>query len=153
MGVLRAAPYAHAHSHADAVKQEALVVIRARRGPLRGHCNQHRTLSIALWARGRSAGADYPLRECGGAAGASGANGASGASGIAYVVRRRVRGVALTYQPPRLLERPVHAVHLVVEAARVAQVVAGAVAAPQRRVDGAAVHALAPLREELRHLD
>lgn len=30
---------------------------------------------------------------------------------------------------------------------------AGAVAAPQRRVDGAAVDALAPLREKLRHLD
>lgn len=62
------------------------------------------------------------------------------------------RRVALTYQPPRGFQRPVHAVHLVVEAARVAQVVAGAVAPPQRRVDGAAVDALAPLREEV-HLD
>lgn len=59
----------------------------------------------------------------------------------------------LTYQPPGLLQRTVHAVHLVVEAARVAEVVAGAVAAPQRRVDGAAVDALAPDREKLRHLD
>jgi hypothetical protein len=53
-----------------------------------------------------------------------------------------------TYVAPRLLhQRPVHAVHLVVEAARVAQVVAGAVAAPQRRRHGAAVDALAPVRE------
>lgn len=65
----------------------------------------------------------------------------------------RVRGVPLTYQPPRLLQRPVHAVHLVVESARVAQVVPGAVAPPQRRVDRAAVHALPTLREKLRHLD
>lgn len=58
--------------------------------------------------------------------------------------------MALTYQPPGLLERPVHAVHLVVQPASVAQVVARAVAPPQRRVDGAAVHALAPLRDKLR---
>lgn len=42
-------------------------------------------------------------------------------------------------------ERPVLAVHLVVEAAGVAQVVAVAVAPPQRSGRGAAVHALAPL--------
>lgn len=74
----------------------------------------------------------------------------------AYVVGgcgHGVRRVPLTYQPAGLLERPVHAVHLVVEAASVAEVVAGAVSPPQRRVDGAAVHALAPLREKLCHLD
>lgn len=42
----------------------------------------------------------------------------------------------------RLDERPVGAVHLVVETAGVAQVVASGVAAPQRRGHGAAVHAL-----------
>jgi hypothetical protein len=53
-----------------------------------------------------------------------------------------------TYVAPRLLDqRPIHAVHLVVEAASVAQVVAGAVAAPQRRRHGAAVDALASVRE------
>lgn len=52
----------------------------------------------------------------------------------------------MTHQPlARLHERAVHAVDLVVEAARVAQVVAGGVAPPQRRVVGPAVHALAPL--------
>lgn len=61
--------------------------------------------------------------------------------------------VALTYQPPRLLQRPVHAVHLIVETARVAEVVAGTVAAPQRGVDRTTVDALASLREELGHLD
>lgn len=84
------------------------------------------------------------------------AEGPRGLGESAYVVGRRGvggRGCALTYQPPRLLQRPVHAVHLVVEAARVAQVVARAVAAPQRRVDGAAVDALAALREKLRHVD
>lgn len=45
----------------------------------------------------------------------------------------------------RLDERPVDAVHLVVQAAGVAQVVAGAVPAPQRRGHGAAVDALPSL--------
>lgn len=74
----------------------------------------------------------------------------------AYIcgLRRACRRVPHTYQPARLLhERPVHAVHLVVQPARVAQVVARAVPPPQGRVDGAAVHALAPLAEVLRHLD
>jgi len=52
----------------------------------------------------------------------------------------------------RLHQRSIHAVHLVVEAARVAKVVAGAVAAPQRRRNGAAVDALAPLSERVVHL-
>lgn len=55
-----------------------------------------------------------------------------------------------SYQPPLGLdERPVLPVHLVVEAAGVAQVVAGAIAAPQRRGQGPAVDALAPLAWEL----
>lgn len=49
-----------------------------------------------------------------------------------------------THQPlARLNQRAVDAVDLVVEAARVAQVVSRGVAAPQRRVVGAAVDALA----------
>lgn len=53
------------------------------------------------------------------------------------------------YQSAWLLDqRPVHPVHLVVEAAGVAQVVAGAVATPQRGVDGAAVDALPAFRVE-----
>jgi hypothetical protein len=52
----------------------------------------------------------------------------------------------LSYQPPLWLdERPVLAVHLVVEAARVAQVVAVAVAPPQWRRRRSAVDALAAL--------
>lgn len=46
----------------------------------------------------------------------------------------------------RFDERPVDAVHLVVEAAGVAQVVPGTVSAPQRRGHGAAVDALPALR-------
>lgn len=42
-------------------------------------------------------------------------------------------------------EGPAEAVHLAVEAAGVAQVVAGAVPPPERRLDGAAVHTLATL--------
>lgn len=42
-------------------------------------------------------------------------------------------------------ERPVDAVHLVVEAAGVTQVVSGAVSAPQRRGHGSAVDALSAL--------
>lgn len=42
-------------------------------------------------------------------------------------------------------EGPAEAVHLAVEAAGVAQVVAGAVPPPERRLDGAAVHAFATL--------
>lgn len=45
----------------------------------------------------------------------------------------------------RLDEGPAEAVHLAVEAAGVAQVVAGAVPPPERRLDGAAVHAFATL--------
>lgn len=45
----------------------------------------------------------------------------------------------------RLDEGPAEAVHLAVEAAGVAQVMAGAVPPPERRLDGAAVHALATL--------
>lgn len=52
----------------------------------------------------------------------------------------------MSYQPfLGLDERPVDAVHLVVEAARVTQVVAGAVSAPQRRGHRAAVHTLPAL--------
>lgn len=53
---------------------------------------------------------------------------------------------ALAYQPTGLTDQgSVHAVHLVVEAARVAQVVAGAVATPEGRRYGAAVDALPAL--------
>lgn len=49
----------------------------------------------------------------------------------------------LTHQSPlRLDERPVLTVHLVVEAAGVAEVVAGAVSPPERRGRRAAVHTL-----------
>ena len=51
-----------------------------------------------------------------------------------------------TYDSPVLLDGSIGAVHLAVEAARVAQVVAGAVASPQRRRHGATVDALAALR-------
>ena len=52
----------------------------------------------------------------------------------------------MSYQSPCLLdEGPLGAVvHFVVEAAGVAQIVARAVATPQRRRDGATVDALAP---------
>lgn len=52
----------------------------------------------------------------------------------------------------RLDEGPAQAVHLAVEAAGVAQVVAGAVPPPQRRLDGAAVHALAALGQVLQQV-
>lgn len=52
----------------------------------------------------------------------------------------------------RLDEGPAEAVHLAVEAAGVAQVVAGAVPPPQRRLDGAAVHALATLGQVLQQV-
>ena len=56
--------------------------------------------------------------------------------------KRKIKVV--TYQPPLGLdERPVLSVHLVVESAGIAQVVTSAVAAPQRRRGGPAVHALA----------
>lgn len=49
-----------------------------------------------------------------------------------------------TNQPFGLFHQgPVHAVHLVVQPTRVAQVVSGAVAPPQRRGNRSAVHALA----------
>ena len=51
----------------------------------------------------------------------------------------------------RLDQGAVHAVHLVVEAAGVAEVVAGAVAAPQRRRNGATVDALAALPKRKLH--
>lgn len=46
----------------------------------------------------------------------------------------------------RFDQRPVDAVHLVIKAAGVAQVMSGSVSAPQRRRHGPAVHALAALR-------
>ena len=52
----------------------------------------------------------------------------------------------------RLDEGPAEAVHLAVETAGVAQVVAGAVAPPERRLDGAAVHALAALGQVLQQV-
>lgn len=52
----------------------------------------------------------------------------------------------------RLDEGPAEAVHLAVEAAGVAQVVAGAVPPPQRRLDGTAVHALATLGQVLQQV-
>lgn len=61
-----------------------------------------------------------------------------------------VTKVVETHQPlAGLHERTVHAVDLVVEATRVAQVVAGGIAPPQRRVVGAAVDALPPLLEHV----
>lgn len=57
---------------------------------------------------------------------------------------------AFKYQSTRLLDEwPIHAVHLVVETAGIAQVMAGAVATPQRRVDRTAIYALAPFGEVL----
>lgn len=53
----------------------------------------------------------------------------------------------------RLDEGPAEAVHLAVEAAGVAQVVAGAVPPPQRRLDGTAVHALATLGQVFQQVD
>lgn len=52
----------------------------------------------------------------------------------------------------RLDKRPAEAVHLAVETAGVAQVVAGAVPPPERRLDGAAVHALATLGHVLQQV-
>ena len=52
----------------------------------------------------------------------------------------------------RLDEGPTEAVHLAVEAAGVAQVVAGTVPPPQRRLDGAAVHALTAFRQVLQQV-
>lgn len=52
----------------------------------------------------------------------------------------------------RLDEGPTEAVHLAVEAARIAQVVARAVPSPQRRLDGATVHALAALGQILQQV-
>lgn len=58
----------------------------------------------------------------------------------------------LSYQAfLRFDERPVDAVHLVVKAAGVAQVVSGAVPAPQRRGHGAAVDALSALSRHVVH--
>lgn len=51
-------------------------------------------------------------------------------------------GVFPSYQPLLRLERPVDAVHFVVEPASVAQVVPGAILPPERRGHGPAVHAL-----------
>ena len=45
-----------------------------------------------------------------------------------------------------------HVVQLVVESAGVAEVVAGPVAAPERRGEGAAVHALATLAKVVAHI-
>lgn len=62
-------------------------------------------------------------------------------------------GGARTYHALlRLDEGPAEAVHLAVEPAGVAQVVAGAVPPPQRRLDGAAVHALAALGQVLQQV-
>lgn len=51
----------------------------------------------------------------------------------------------------RFDQRPVDAVHLVIQAARVAQVMSGPVPAPQRRGHGAAVDALAALTGNVIH--
>jgi hypothetical protein len=51
--------------------------------------------------------------------------------------------------PGRLDKRSVDAVHLVVESARVAEIVPGAVPPPQRRRDGSAVDALSPVGAEV----
>lgn len=52
----------------------------------------------------------------------------------------------------RLDEGPAEAVHLAVEAAGVAQIVAGAVPPPERRLDGAAVHAFTALGQVLQQV-
>lgn len=55
------------------------------------------------------------------------------------------------YQSSGLFDqRSIHAVHFVVQAAGIAQVMAGAVAPPQGRRNGTAVHTLAALREHVR---
>lgn len=54
-----------------------------------------------------------------------------------------------SYQPLLRLERPVDAVHFVVEPAGVAQVVPGAILPPERRGHGPAVHALPAVPGEL----
>lgn len=55
------------------------------------------------------------------------------------------------YQSSGLFDqRPIHAVHFVVQAAGIAQVMAGAVAPPQGRRNGTAIHTLAALREHVR---
>lgn len=64
-----------------------------------------------------------------------------------YITRLTVSYQALLW----LDEWPVDAVHLVVEAAGVAQVVSGAVPAPQRRGHGAAVDALPALGGHVVH--
>lgn len=52
----------------------------------------------------------------------------------------------------RLDEGPAEAVHLAVKAARIAQVVACTISSPQRRLDGAAVHALATFGQILQQI-
>lgn len=108
----------HVRVRREPVIQEALVVIRARRRPLRGHCNQHLS-SLELLERER--GRERTLGGRGSQGAGDGRCGGCNAS-VAYVVGRvrRERRAALTYQPPRLLQRAVHAVHLVVQPARVA---------------------------------
>jgi hypothetical protein len=49
-------------------------------------------------------------------------------------------------------EGPAEAIHLAVETACIAQVMTGAVSSPQWRLDGAAVHALAALRQVLQQV-
>lgn len=65
---------------------------------------------------------------------------------------RRGEGSRTHHALLRLDEGPAEAVHLAVEAAGVAQVVAGAVPPPERRLDGAAVHALATLGQVLQQV-
>lgn len=95
----------------------------------------------------RSRAAPVPTR-------APGAGGRAGQRSSCASLRRTTgEGGARTHHSLlRLDEGPAEAVHLAVETAGVAQVVAGAVPPPERRLDGAAVHALATLGHVLQHV-
>lgn len=71
--------------------------------------------------------------------------GAPGSGGLPRGPAAGESGARTYHALLRLDEGPAEAIHLAVEAAGVAQVVAGAVPPPKRRLDGAAVHAFATL--------
>lgn len=75
--------------------------------------------------------------------------GAPGSGGLPRGPAAGESGARTYHALLRLDEGPAEAVHLAVEAAGVAQVVAGAVPPPERRLDGAAVHAFATLRGQV----
>lgn len=70
--------------------------------------------------------------------------------GLFFVVVTRTGCSLLAYHAPWLLNQwPIHAVHLVVKAAGVAEVMAGAVSSPERSRHRSAIHALTTLRKVL----